>query len=356
MCPQNIIMLTRKKRIVFIGLAAVLGMVIVLAFAEMATRLRPRLYCEGYRPSRNDRIVFELYPGYKIGAIDAKISAQGLNDRYYPPRKPQGVFRIAVVGDSSSFGWMVPRADSFPKILERRLNERKQKRFEVINFSVPGYNTAQELALIQDRVVRFDPDMVLLVFCENDTKMANYFKPRVTPANYFYNRSCFIRYLLCRIDHHWMDYPAPLRRAWVVFKKDVLGMFYFTARMYPYPGLEEVDFIFRNPPDSPRDVPPQYRYMVGYDNYRIHISQIQDFLGRKGIRFVSTGGFIEESFRINQELGVRLLFDFREIPQLAREDHYLSKTDRHYSPLGHRTIAESLFRFLDRNVFADVPD
>ena len=38
----------------------------------------------------------------------------------------------------------------------------------ILNFAVPGYNTAQELAVLEDRALGFDPDVVLLLMCGND--------------------------------------------------------------------------------------------------------------------------------------------------------------------------------------------
>jgi hypothetical protein len=39
---------------------------------------------------------------------------------------------------------------------------------EVLNFGVPGYNLDQEIETLRSRVLRFDPDVVVLAFCLND--------------------------------------------------------------------------------------------------------------------------------------------------------------------------------------------
>ena len=65
-------------------------------------------------------------------------------------------------GDSSLFGWGVPFEDSSLKVLERRLNEKSRgQKFEVINFAVPGYNTAMEAETFVRRCVEYAPDLAM---------------------------------------------------------------------------------------------------------------------------------------------------------------------------------------------------
>ena len=66
---------------------------------------------------------------------------------------------FAIVGDSFSFGLGVNDSDTFVK----RLNSRAGQQHSYLNFSVPGYSTDQELLLVQQRVLVFHPDVVLLV-------------------------------------------------------------------------------------------------------------------------------------------------------------------------------------------------
>jgi hypothetical protein len=63
------------------------------------------------------------------------------------------------VGDSLSFGYLLAQEKSFPKLLEKLLHASGNTSWEVLNFSVPGYNIVQERTLIQTRVIRFRPDV-----------------------------------------------------------------------------------------------------------------------------------------------------------------------------------------------------
>jgi PA14 domain/GDSL-like Lipase/Acylhydrolase family len=123
------------------------------------------------QPSRHAGIVYELKPNVRgrFMGQPVLINSQGLHDYEYSLRKEQGTFRIVGLGDSSLFGWGVPFEDSGLKVLERRLNEKSRaQKFEVINFAVPGYNTAMEAETFVQRCLEYAPDLVLLNFNTND--------------------------------------------------------------------------------------------------------------------------------------------------------------------------------------------
>lgn len=131
------------------------------------------------QPSRYPGIVYELRPNARgrFMGQPVLINSQGLHDYEYSRRKEPGTFRIVGVGDSSLFGWGVPFEDSSLKVLERRLNEKSRgQKFEVINFAVPGYNTAMEAETFVRRCVEYAPDVVLLNFNTNDYDVPNFMR------------------------------------------------------------------------------------------------------------------------------------------------------------------------------------
>ena len=96
---------------------------------------------------------------------DVKINSQGLRDNEYSLAKPPGVYRILMLGDSTTFGWGVPMNETTAKILERELNAVHvpgYERFEVINAGVGNYDTVQEVTYYQTRGRDFHPDLVVL--------------------------------------------------------------------------------------------------------------------------------------------------------------------------------------------------
>ncbi len=79
-----------------------------------------------------------------------------------------GTYRVAVLGDSSTFGYGVALGDTFPVLLERKLDERLGGKAEVFNFGVAGYSTAQELSQLKSKVLQFKPDLIIIAQHLND--------------------------------------------------------------------------------------------------------------------------------------------------------------------------------------------
>jgi len=339
----------KKSFMVNVILLLLVTLVILPLCAEIYIRLNPRLYSEGYRPSKNDKIVYELHPGFTIRLLDAKVSPQGLNDRIFSLEKPADVTRIAIVGDSVSFGWRVGTKNSFPKILEWMLNYKKEANFEVINFSVPGYNTSQELAVIEEKVLKFQPDMVILVYSDNDINLCNYFKPRKTILNFLYNQSCLLRFIFKKIDILVnLHAPFSAKRSWFAFKRDILGMFYHDQIIYGTPGLEVARCI-GNPPKNREDVPWRYWYMLGEDNYKVHLSHIESLLKKNGVQFVSSGFFDDNFYNINQSLGITHVCNLYQSmirKGILWEELALPDDIGHLGAQGHRLVAEYLYDYL----------
>lgn len=320
-------------------------------FIELYVRLNPRIYSQGYVPSKNKKIVYELHPGYYIRSLNSKISTQGLHDRTFTLKKPSGVYRIAVVGDSQSFGWKVGSENSYPKLLEVMLNKIGKSRFEVINFSVPGYNTAQQAELIKTKVIKFSPDLVILAFDPNDTHICNYFQPRITLRNFLFHRSYALHAFLRLIDFrmHRPNISLYQLKRWERFKRDILGMYYYQQIIYSHPGLEEISYTQEGDSPSTFDqVPQEYWYMLGYDNYKNFLSEIYTILKQHNIKFISGGWFTNEALEINQSLGITNICNFRHAWG-DRKDIFLPN-DAHMNIKGHKLVADCLYKYLQDNM------
>jgi hypothetical protein len=77
--------------------------------------------------------------------------------REYSLKKPAGVYRIVVLGDSFPFGFGVADSEAFPAVLESR-----DKTLEVINLSVPGYGVDQMLMAWRTIGAFYGADSVLI--------------------------------------------------------------------------------------------------------------------------------------------------------------------------------------------------
>ena len=135
--------------------------------------------------------------GFLMGQ-DVQISSQGLRDREFTLEKPPGVYRILMLGDSTTFGWGVAQNETAAKVLERELNAAHipgYDRFEVLNSGVGNYDTVQEVTYYETRGREFHPDLVILVYFIND--------PEPVPVQkriWLVDRSYLVAYVTNRWD------------------------------------------------------------------------------------------------------------------------------------------------------------
>ncbi|MGE4607230.1 MAG: SGNH/GDSL hydrolase family protein, partial [Myxococcota bacterium] len=153
-------------------LIASIAVSLVLAeFIVRTTGVGPSIqviFEENYQLSENPILEYELRPGSSYEGVT--INSSGFRDREYTREKPPGVFRIAAIGDSVSFGLWVPQHASYPRQLEVLLNDRAapNARFEVLNFGVTGYNVTQVVERLRTLVLDYDPDLIVYGYVLND--------------------------------------------------------------------------------------------------------------------------------------------------------------------------------------------
>lgn len=98
------------------------------------------------------------------------INSRGLRDREYAYKKPDGMRRLLVLGDSFAWGYGVGDGEMFPEVLERRLAAGNRP-WQVLNSGVSGWGTDQEYLFLVDEGFRYQPDIVLLaLYLTNDPK------------------------------------------------------------------------------------------------------------------------------------------------------------------------------------------
>ena len=99
--------------------------------------------------------------GYRLDpnteGVDAKY---GIRTPPFRARKPEGVFRILLIGDSVSWGG---DEECFASLVRSKLPEN----VELINAAIPGYTVYQE-RLMLERLLEIEPDLVFLQYCMND--------------------------------------------------------------------------------------------------------------------------------------------------------------------------------------------
>lgn len=94
----------------------------------------------------------------------ARINFQGFRGPEVAVPKPAGVRRIAILGDSNTFGFGIQEGERFSDLLAKK----GASGTEVVNLGVFGYGTDQEAIYLERNVLRLAPDMVVLAVSAGD--------------------------------------------------------------------------------------------------------------------------------------------------------------------------------------------
>lgn len=99
-----------------------------------------------------------------------KVNSKGWVDTEHSTQKPEGIYRILIIGDSFVENLQVPLEHSFFKQIEKSLNE-KYKKIEVITMGRGNTGTAQQLLILKNYGLIYQPGLVIhLFFSGNDVK------------------------------------------------------------------------------------------------------------------------------------------------------------------------------------------
>lgn len=128
-------------------------------------------------------LAYSLTPGYtswKRAPSQASHNALGFRGPETTWRKPPGVFRIACLGGSSTYGHTpTSNEKTWPARLEAHLREAyPNRKIEVINAGTSGYSTFESVVNLAFRVVEFEPDLVIVYHSINDMRCALYPNPQ----------------------------------------------------------------------------------------------------------------------------------------------------------------------------------
>jgi lysophospholipase L1-like esterase len=155
------------------ALVLVLSVIVTLGMLEVIIRiflpqpLSPLLHT-------SDKVLgIRQIPGVKgrlrSSEFDTRVAtnSRGLRDVEHTYSKPPGTRRMLCLGDSFTFGYGVEADQTFPKVMEKLLNDRPglTEPWEVVNAGVPGTGTAYELAYFITEGYKYEPDFVLVAVC-----------------------------------------------------------------------------------------------------------------------------------------------------------------------------------------------
>ena len=169
-----------KKQLVANIVLAALSLGVSLVVVELALRtiipLDPRRPFEfriphpvfGWALQPNASYLFQA----PEGSVSVAYNSQGWRDTEHLKKKPDGVFRILVLGDSFMEAASIELADTFHKRVEEFARATGQN-VEVISMGVAGYGTLQEYLVYRDVGQLYEPDLVLVGFYDGNDLVNN---------------------------------------------------------------------------------------------------------------------------------------------------------------------------------------
>ncbi len=133
------------------------------------------------RGDEDPEIAFTLNPGFEATVEENvyRVNANGLRGAEVTVEKPTGVKRVLILGDSYAFGFGVSEKDMIAAQLQKSLAS-KHAGIQVLTLGAPGYQTGQQEHVLRRDGLRFEPDVVVLVYYANDNMTPSMmYDPRV---------------------------------------------------------------------------------------------------------------------------------------------------------------------------------
>jgi len=212
--------LSRRKKKPFIFLTIAISIAIVTICAELIVRLlftyntpeTIKNYSIQYVSSLfarhllkpvnrlvevDDGMGWGVKPKTEKARLTFYINEFGFRGPSFSLQKPDGVFRIVILGGSAVFDANAPKGNDWPHLVQRLLEIKGYSNIEVINAGVPGHATFDSLGRLYSQIWLFEPDIVLIYNAWNDFKyfrtltpenpLISQFKPYNSKANPFTN-------------------------------------------------------------------------------------------------------------------------------------------------------------------------
>ncbi len=166
-------------------------------------------YLIWYQDPVLDRAAFE--PNQHMQTIN--INNDGFRGSEIQKEKPDDTYRIIMVGGSTTFGLKMLSDHTIPGHLQEKFDQLNlKKRVEVINAGINGYNSNDELNLIKKKIVKYEPDLVIIydgsndIFFPYDSKLIAY---DIGDSQYIYRKYFQFYKTLDVINNIISEEPSP---------------------------------------------------------------------------------------------------------------------------------------------------
>ena len=169
-----------RRKIILVIASVVLTLIVLEVICRVwinllapdETRLKYSSYSE-LKPEDKRYIphhYLNYYPNPKYRVNKSYHNSLGYRNEEFPVKKPEGTYRIAVIGGSSAYTIYVDDNEkTFTAELEEILkDDYGYTNVQVINAGVGGYNSWESLINLEYRVLDLDPDLIIVYQGTND--------------------------------------------------------------------------------------------------------------------------------------------------------------------------------------------
>lgn len=308
------------------------------------------------RPNPDPGILYELKPDLDgfFGGYPLKSNSHGMRGPEVDVRKGEGIIRVLGLGDSVMFGWAVSYEDTALTRIGRELALKTGKVVESLNTGCPSYNTACEVATYRTKCRQYKPDVVVLIFMENDLGFPGLMLEPVYP--FTLEKSYIAEQLRKKLAGRWKDAAR-----------------YEQARFVSTRHIEKI----RNKKDGDlnardqwiRKVQAYYSKMTGIEAVAAYLKELAGMLKEDGATGIVVYNCIrcdvdkpgsyeqhsQEVVKIARDVGleaVDMRVDYENYMRTKgikrmEDGLWVSKDDWHPNAEGHRMIAEAVLRILE---------
>ena len=179
----------------------------------------------GVLRERKDMLLRDLFPSKSVLWNGHRFSTNrwGMRDQDYDQAKPARALRIALLGPSHVMGNGVGDGETFEALVEAKLNETlvpaRYSKVEILNFGVDGYALSQQVAMLEERVFSFNPDIVIATHYQRNRFMTERFLTKVVDGGVTVTDPEMARLLgragLTNVGHSGLPVPFGAGRALV---------------------------------------------------------------------------------------------------------------------------------------------
>ncbi len=320
-------------------LTALISSMVLLCAVELAARL----FFPQWAPAV-ERVVFLQYdpllgwshrPGQQTRfvqrefSVDVEINALGMRDTEYAEERGARR-RMLVIGDSFAWGFGVEHSERFTEILETSHYD-----WEIMNASVNGYGTDQELLYLRDRGFRLQPDVILMLLHAND------FENNASAEQYWYNKP---RFTLDGDSLVLRNVPVPSATWRQLMKRHLIG------RTYIGEALRKLRRSFLS--QRAEEIVMRATSVEAQENLRLTsalVERVARVCKEAGVRLVlASAPMPEQKIAAATEAARRAGVDYLPLDSAlsSAEARVTFDHDEHWTPFGHEVAATAIGQFL----------